>query len=132
MTASTVVGRMLVAVTERVIATVRLGDSEAQLVASLRRDYSRTNVRRGAAGLKMYITEILRDLTAEQNGGRLPLDLGGTGFQRRVWKALQRIPRAILVPTVMWPSPLGILRPPERLQARVPPIQSLSPCLAIA
>lgn len=90
-TASTVVGRMLVAVTERGIATVRLGNSDASLVASLRRDYPMATLRRDAVGLKRYVTGILRCLTAKGDGCRLPLDLGGTAFQRRVWKALQRI-----------------------------------------
>jgi AraC family transcriptional regulator of adaptative response/methylated-DNA-[protein]-cysteine methyltransferase len=92
MTASTVVGRMLLAVTARGIATVRLGDSDASLVASLRRDYPMATLRRDAMGLKRYITGILRCLTAQGDRCRLPLDLGGTAFQRRVWKVLQRIP----------------------------------------
>jgi AraC family transcriptional regulator of adaptative response/methylated-DNA-[protein]-cysteine methyltransferase len=28
-----------------------------------------------------------------EDGGAVPLDVGGTAFQRRVWEALQRIPR---------------------------------------
>lgn len=91
-TASTVVGRMLVAVTERGIATVRLGNSDASLLDSLRRDYPMATLRRDAAGLQRYVTGILRCLAAKRDGHRLPLDPGGTAFQRRVWKALQQIP----------------------------------------
>jgi AraC family transcriptional regulator of adaptative response/methylated-DNA-[protein]-cysteine methyltransferase len=92
MIATTVVGRMLVAVTERGIATVRLGNSDASLVASLRQEYPMAILRRDAVGLKRYITGI-RCLTAKGDTCRLPLDLDGTVFQRRVWKALRRIPR---------------------------------------
>jgi AraC family transcriptional regulator of adaptative response/methylated-DNA-[protein]-cysteine methyltransferase len=93
MIAATVVGRMLVAVTERGIASVRLGNSDASLLASLRQDYPMATLRRDAVGLKRHITGILRCLTAKEDTCHLPLDLGGTVFQRRVWKALRRIPR---------------------------------------
>jgi AraC family transcriptional regulator of adaptative response/methylated-DNA-[protein]-cysteine methyltransferase len=93
MTTSTAVGRMLVAVTDRGIATVRLGESDASLLASLRRDYPMATLRRDAFQLKRYTSTILRSLTAKGDGCRAPLDPGGTVFQRRVWKALQRIPR---------------------------------------
>ena len=92
MTKATVVGHMLVAVTKRGIVTVRFGNNEASLVASLRRDYPMATLSRDAVGLKRYIARILRYLTANGDGGCLPLDLNATAFQRRVWKALQRIP----------------------------------------
>ena len=91
-TKATAVGQMLVAVTKRGIVTVRFGNNEASLVASLRRDYPMATLRRDAVGLKRYITGILQCLTAKGDVRRLPLDLNATAFQRRVWKALQRIP----------------------------------------
>jgi AraC family transcriptional regulator of adaptative response/methylated-DNA-[protein]-cysteine methyltransferase len=92
-TAPTLIGRMLVAVTERGIATVRLGDTDASLVASLQQDYPKAMLRRDAHGLKTYVSGMLQSLTENAHVYRLPLDLYGTAFQRRVWKALQRIPR---------------------------------------
>ena len=91
-TKATVVGRMLVAVTKRGIVTVRLGNSEASLVASLRQDYPMATLRRDAVGLQRYIAGILSCLTANGDAIRLPLDLNASAFQRRVWRALQRIP----------------------------------------
>ena len=91
-TKATVVGRMLVAVTKRGIVTVRLGNSEASLVASLRQDYPMAALRRDAVGLQRYIAGILSCLTANGDASRLPLDLNASAFQRRVWRALQRIP----------------------------------------
>jgi len=91
-TKATVMGRMLVAVTKRGIVTVRLGNNEASLVASLRRDYPMATLRLDVMGLQRYIAGILRCLTANGDACRLPLDLNATAFQRRVWKALQRIP----------------------------------------
>lgn len=94
-TAGTAIGRMLVAVTERGIAAVRLGKTDADLVASLRRDYPTALVRRDAGGLAPYIAGVLRCLSESEGAPRLPLDfnaLHATAFQRRVWKALQAIP----------------------------------------
>jgi len=92
-TVPTVIGRMLVAITERGIATVRLGDTDQALVASLQQDYPKAILRRDGTGLKRYVGGILQCLSGKDRASRLPLDLSGTAFQRRVWKALQRIPR---------------------------------------
>ena len=51
-TAPTVVGCMLVAVTERGIAAVSLGETEVALVASLRSDYPKAVLRRDRKGLE--------------------------------------------------------------------------------
>jgi AraC family transcriptional regulator of adaptative response/methylated-DNA-[protein]-cysteine methyltransferase len=91
-TMPTVIGRMLVAVTERGIATLRFGDTEKALVDSLRQDYPKAFLRRDAHRLKPYVSGILQCLTGNKTASRLSLDLTGTAFQQRVWKALQQIP----------------------------------------
>jgi AraC family transcriptional regulator of adaptative response/methylated-DNA-[protein]-cysteine methyltransferase len=91
--APTVVGRLLVAVTDRGIATVRLGNSDASLVASLQCDYPKAMLRRDADGLKQYVRGILQCLSGKAEVDQLPLDVKATAFQRKVWKALQQIPR---------------------------------------
>lgn len=91
--APTVVGRLLVAVTDRGIATVRLGDTEAALAASLRYDYPKAILRRDTTGLKKHVRAILQCLTGNADVDHLPLDVKATAFQRKVWKALQQIPR---------------------------------------
>ncbi|MFI5248086.1 MAG: methylated-DNA--[protein]-cysteine S-methyltransferase, partial [Nitrospirales bacterium] len=91
--APTVVGRLLVAVTDRGIATVRLGDTEAALVASLRHDYPKANLHRDTKGLQKYLCAILQCLTGNADVEHLPLDVKATAFQRKVWKVLQQIPR---------------------------------------
>ena len=92
-TVSTAVGRMLVAVTERGIATVSLGETEAALVASLRSDYPKAVFRRDRKGLEQPVSRLLQCLNGSAAVGRLPLDVKATAFQRRVWQALQQIPR---------------------------------------
>jgi AraC family transcriptional regulator of adaptative response/methylated-DNA-[protein]-cysteine methyltransferase len=91
-TKATVVGHMLVAVTKRGIVTVRFGNSEASLVASLRQDYPRATLRRETNGLRRYVSGVLQCLAGQGNACQLPFDLNASVFQRRVWKALQQIP----------------------------------------
>ena len=92
-TVPTVVGRMLMAVTERGIAAVSLGETEAALVASLRSDYPKAVFRRDRKGLEQPVSRLLQCLNGSAAVGRLPLDVKATVFQRRVWQALQQIPR---------------------------------------
>lgn len=92
-TVPTVVGRMLVAVTERGIAAVSLGETEVALVASLRSDYPKAVLRRDRKGLEQPVSRLLQCLNGSAAVGRLPLDVKATVFQRKVWQALQQIPR---------------------------------------
>jgi AraC family transcriptional regulator of adaptative response/methylated-DNA-[protein]-cysteine methyltransferase len=92
-TVPTVVGRMLVAVTERGIAAVSLGATESALVASLRSDYPDVVLRRDRKGLAKLIARLLKCLNGRAAVGVLPLDVKATVFQRRVWQPLQEIPR---------------------------------------
>lgn len=92
-TVPTAVGRMLVAVTERGLAAVCFGDTVASLVASLRHDYPKAILRRDGIGLKEPVRVILRYITGERTATVLSLDVKATLFQRKVWQALQQIPR---------------------------------------
>ncbi len=92
-TVPTVIGRMLVAVTERGIAAVSLGETEAALVALLRSDYPKAVFRRDRKGLEQPVSGLLQCLNGSAAVGRLPLDVKATAFQRKVWQALQQIPR---------------------------------------
>lgn len=92
-TVPTAVGRMLVAVTERGIAAVSLGDTEAALVTSLHNDYPKAVLRRDTKGLEKHVHRFLKCLNGSADMNHLPLDVKATAFQRKVWQALQQIPR---------------------------------------
>ena len=92
-TAPTAVGCMLVAATERGIAAVCLGDTVASLVASLRHDYPKAILRRYGIGLKAQVRVLLQYVTGERTAAVLSLGVKATLFQRKVWQALQQIPR---------------------------------------
>lgn len=92
-TVPTAVGCMLVAVTERGIAAVSLGETEAALVQSLRSDYPKAVLRRDRKGLEKPISRLLNCLSGSVSMDCLSLDVKATSFQRKVWRALQQIPR---------------------------------------
>ena len=92
-TVPTAVGLMLVAITERGIAAVSFGETEAALVASLRSDYPKAVLRRDRKGLEKPVSRLLQCLNGKAAVGDLPLDVKATAFQRKIWQALQQIPR---------------------------------------
>jgi AraC family transcriptional regulator, regulatory protein of adaptative response / methylated-DNA-[protein]-cysteine methyltransferase len=92
-TVPTAVGRMLVAITERGIAAVSLGDTEAALVTSLHDDYPKAVLRRDRKGLEKHVYSFIKCLNGSAAVDHLPLDVKATAFQRKVWQALQQIPR---------------------------------------
>jgi AraC family transcriptional regulator of adaptative response/methylated-DNA-[protein]-cysteine methyltransferase len=85
-------GRVLVAATERGISAVYLGDRDADLVASLRKEYPRAQIRSGSGGHSNWVREIVRHLAGTNPRLDLPTDVVATAFQRRVWEALRAIP----------------------------------------
>ncbi len=87
-------GRVLVATTERGVCAVELGTTNDEVVAALQRDFPQASIARGDDGHAEWITAVV---DAVRNPGRtagaaIPLDMQGTAFQRRVWKALREIP----------------------------------------
>ncbi|MEL1265499.1 methylated-DNA--[protein]-cysteine S-methyltransferase [Pseudoxanthomonas putridarboris] len=90
----TVLGKALVAATERGICAVELGDDEATLEQRLRGEFPQARVERVDAGSDDFLAPRLRAV-AERLAGRagdVPVDLIGTSFQQRVWEALMKIP----------------------------------------
>ncbi|PYO39277.1 MAG: hypothetical protein DMD33_19990 [Gemmatimonadetes bacterium] len=85
-------GRLLVSATARGVRTVRLGESDAALVAELEREYADADLSRESRSLEPLVTALLRYLAGDVRRLDLPLDVRATAFQRRVWEALRAIP----------------------------------------
>ena len=83
-------GRALVGATDRGVCAVLLGAEDAALEAELRREFPSAEIAREDGALTAEVRAVLTHL--EGPGSAVPLDLGGTDFQRQVWSALQRIP----------------------------------------
>jgi AraC family transcriptional regulator of adaptative response/methylated-DNA-[protein]-cysteine methyltransferase len=85
-------GRLLVAATDRGVAAVSLGASDATLTAALEKEYPAAEIRRADDGLRRWVTAILEHLEGRRPSLDLPLDVVATAFERRVWQELSRIP----------------------------------------
>lgn len=86
-------GRLLVAATARGVCRVALGDDDAALERRLRDEFSAADVVRDDVALRGTVTEVLRLVAGEEPSFALPVDVRGTAFQLRVWRALTAIPR---------------------------------------
>jgi len=84
--------RLLVAATDKGICRIGLADSAAALERELGREFHSADLHRDSAKLDAWVRTIVRHLDGKQPGLDLPLDIRGTTFQWRVWKALQAIP----------------------------------------
>jgi AraC family transcriptional regulator, regulatory protein of adaptative response / methylated-DNA-[protein]-cysteine methyltransferase len=85
-------GRLLVAVTERGVCSVTMGDRDDQLVRALHSEFSEANIQRADTPLRKTVDVVLQHLAAKQPHLDLPLDIRATAFQRQVWQKLQAIP----------------------------------------
>lgn len=86
-------GRLLVAATEKGVCAVSLGDDDTILEAALLREYPAATIQRDGADIREWVNAILRYLNGQQPGLDLPIDVQTTAFRWRVWKNLQTIPR---------------------------------------
>jgi len=91
--ASTPLGRMLVAATERGLCAVRFGESAAELERDLREEFHAAELHRGDAAMGRYIEPLLASLNGENTTADVPLDVRATAFQKKVWETLRQIPR---------------------------------------
>lgn len=91
-TVETPLGWSLIAATERGICMTALADDRESLVAALRQRFPAAGVIPEDGGLKDWAEQIVRFITAPDRNLDLPLDIQGTAFQARVWRALQKIP----------------------------------------
>jgi AraC family transcriptional regulator, regulatory protein of adaptative response / methylated-DNA-[protein]-cysteine methyltransferase len=88
------VGRVLVATTERGVCAVELGASDADVERVLRTDFPNATIERNDGARETWVRAVMARVRDPRHPSthRIPLDLSGTDFQRRVWDALQAIP----------------------------------------
>lgn len=88
-TGECVLGKVLVAKSERGVCAILLGDDDGRLARELRRQFPQA---RTGTGLEPLLSKIAGFVAAPAAGLDLPLDMQGTAFQQRVWSALLEIP----------------------------------------
>jgi AraC family transcriptional regulator of adaptative response/methylated-DNA-[protein]-cysteine methyltransferase len=85
-------GRLLVAATEKGVCSVRLGDSDKELEAALRTEYSEAEINRDDKTLGEWVGALVDHLQGKHPRLDLPLDVQATAFQWSVWQKLKEIP----------------------------------------
>ncbi len=91
-TVATPLGWALVAATTRGVCMTALGDDRDDLAAMVRQRFPAASVVAEDRGLKDWAERVVRVITDPGQALDLPLDIRGTAFQARVWRALQKIP----------------------------------------
>ena len=90
--AESALGKLLVAATDQGVCCIEFGDSKKALRESLQDRFPAARLKEDNVELGHWVRDITTYIQTPTRGLKLPLDIQGTAFQRRVWKALQAIP----------------------------------------
>ena len=85
-------GAILVAATEKGVCAILLGDDPEALLHDLHRRFPHAELVGGDAGFERTVALVVGLIEAPQQPQDLPLDIRGTAFQERVWRALREVP----------------------------------------
>ena len=85
-------GRLLVAVTDRGVCRIGMGDSDRFLENDLCREFPAAQIHRDDSALRSWSNTLVKHLNGWQPRVELPLDIRATAFQMRVWETLRQIP----------------------------------------
>ncbi len=85
-------GAILVAATERGVCTIGLGDDPEALVHDLERRFPHAELVGADVAFEALVARVVGLVEQPGVAAGLPLDIRGTAFQKRVWKALAGIP----------------------------------------
>jgi AraC family transcriptional regulator, regulatory protein of adaptative response / methylated-DNA-[protein]-cysteine methyltransferase len=88
---ATPLGTALVAATDKGVCAVKLGRDATELERLLAEEFPAAELAREP--LRELKDKVLGFIAGEASLARVPLDIRGTVFQRRVWEVLRRIPR---------------------------------------
>jgi len=85
-------GAILVAQSQRGICAILLGDDPERLVRDLQDQFPKAEIIGCDGEFEDWIAQVVGFIEAPAVGLHLPLDVQGTAFQERVWRALREIP----------------------------------------
>lgn len=85
-------GAVLVAQSHRGICAILLGDDPDRLVRDLQDQFPKAELLGGDERFERLVAQVVGFIEAPRVGLNLPLDVRGTAFQERVWRALREIP----------------------------------------
>jgi len=85
-------GSILVATSGRGVCSILIGEDPVSLIQNLQDQFPKANLIGDESGYEDMIAKVVGLIEKPGAGLNLPLDIEGTAFQQRVWKALQQIP----------------------------------------
>lgn len=85
-------GSLLVASSEKGVASILLGDDPDTLVRDLQDRFPKAELVGCDPSYEAMVAKVTGFIEAPEMGLDLPLDIRGTAFQQRVWQALREIP----------------------------------------
>ena len=85
-------GAILVAASERGVCAILIGDDPDALARDLQDRFPRAHLIGGDSHFEQLVAKVVGFVEAPALGLDLPLDVRGTAFQQRVWRALREIP----------------------------------------
>lgn len=91
-TAPSSLGLVLVATTKVGICAVLIGDEAAALTHDLQSRFPKATLNAGSKDFRKLLAAVIRHVEMPLNTFTLPLDVRGTAFQHKVWRALRAIP----------------------------------------
>jgi AraC family transcriptional regulator of adaptative response/methylated-DNA-[protein]-cysteine methyltransferase len=89
---SSTLGAVLVAINDKGLCAILPGDSPRAVLRELRQRFADARLVRDAGKLADALPRVIAFVDGDSATLDLPLDPAGTEFQRRVWRALRRIP----------------------------------------
>jgi AraC family transcriptional regulator of adaptative response/methylated-DNA-[protein]-cysteine methyltransferase len=87
-----VVGRVLIAGTAQGVCAIFFGEADESLETELRARFPNAHLVAAGGELRECVAETVAFIELPKGAFRLPLDVQGTAFQRKVWEALREIP----------------------------------------
>lgn len=84
-------GKFLVATSDRGVCAVALGDNAQTLRRELSQEFPRAHLCEDASRVRPFVDRIARFVARPTRDLSMPLDIQGTAFQQRVWRALRDI-----------------------------------------
>jgi AraC family transcriptional regulator, regulatory protein of adaptative response / methylated-DNA-[protein]-cysteine methyltransferase len=85
-------GSILVAATDAGVCSILLGDDPDKLIDDMHEHFPKANLIGGDAKFERLVAGVIAFVERPTLGLNLPLDVQGTAFQQRVWRALREIP----------------------------------------
>ena len=85
-------GLVQVAQTSRGVCSIILGDSEEEMARELEERFPDKHLTQAETDTQGWLEAVITYIESPVGAIQVPLDLGGTAFQREVWDALCQIP----------------------------------------